>query len=101
MFRTMMIAEFEQAQKRKDLNIIDVREIDEYISGHIPEAKNIPLSQLAERYTEMNKEKEYSIICHSGGRSEQASRFLAEKGYHVTNIMGGMSAWRGETADGM
>lgn len=56
----------------------------------------MPLSELAQSYTQLDKEQPYFVICHSGARSANASEFLGSQGYNVTNVMGGMSAWRGE-----
>lgn len=101
MYQSIMIDEFEQLQKRNHLKIIDVREEDEYLSAHIKEAKSMPLSTLQETAVSLDKGQEYYIICHSGGRSQMASEFLASLGYDVTNVMGGMSAWKGEVTSGM
>lgn len=101
MYQSIMIDEFEQKQKRNELAIIDVREIDEYQFAHIKEAKNMPLSSLQETAAALDKNQLYYIICHSGGRSQMASEYFASLGYNVTNVMGGMSAWRGEVVSGL
>ena len=80
----------------KTLNLIDVREADEFASGHLPGAINLPLSDFLERYEELDKEKPYYIICRCGARSAQACAFLEEEGYDVTNVAGGTSAWMGD-----
>ena len=82
--------------KAKTLNLIDVREADEFASGHLPGAINLPLSDFLERYGELDKEKSYHIICQSGARSAQACAFLEEEGYDVINVAGGTSAWLGD-----
>lgn len=96
MSKTISSEDFYQVEKTQELAIIDVREIDEYASGHIPSAKNLPLSSLESTYSQLNKDIPYYVICHSGRRSELACRFLADKGYNVTNVLGGMISWRGE-----
>ena len=101
MYKSMMIDEFEQLEKRNQLAIIDVREADEYESGHIKAAKNMPLSTLQVMAETVDQEQEYYIICHSGGRSQMACEIFSSLGYDVFNVMGGMSAWRGEITSEM
>ena len=85
-----------QLQENKVVNIIDVREPAEVAGGKIPGAVNIPLGLLEYRMNELDKSKEYTIVCLSGGRSSQATRFLEYQGFNVTNMMGGMMSWGGE-----
>ncbi len=73
--------------------LIDVREQDEWDADHAPSAQLLPLSALAERFGELPSGTPLLVICHSGRRSERACAFLAENGYDVTNVLGGMSAW--------
>jgi rhodanese-related sulfurtransferase len=80
----------------EQLNIIDVRETQEVAMGKIPAAVNIPLGLIEFRMMELDKNKEYIIVCLSGGRSSSATRFLENQGFNVTNMMGGMMAWTGE-----
>lgn len=80
----------------KGLNIIDVREVAEVAGGKIPGAVNIPLGLLEFRLHELDKNKEYTIVCHSGGRSAHACLYLDGLGYNVTNMAGGMLAWLGD-----
>ncbi|MFF2482552.1 rhodanese-like domain-containing protein [Paenibacillus sp. NPDC058071] len=82
------------------LHLIDVREIDEWESGHIKEAVSLPLSELAERYEELDKNAPLIMVCRSGNRSGKACDFLEAQGYNVTNMTGGMLAWQGEVALG-
>ncbi|MDQ0162153.1 rhodanese-like domain-containing protein [Bacillus alveayuensis] len=79
----------------KTLNFIDVREVEEVAEGKIPGAVNIPLSLLEYRMNELDKEKEYIIVCRSGGRSSRAVQFLESYGYNVINMSGGMLDWEG------
>ncbi|MGG0669927.1 rhodanese-like domain-containing protein [Sporosarcina koreensis] len=81
----------------QSLNIIDVREVDEVAEGKIPGAINIPLGLLEFRMNELDKHAEYTMVCRSGGRSGQATKFLESYGYNVVNMAGGMLAWEGPT----
>lgn len=78
------------------LNIIDVREVDEVSSGKIPTATNIPLGLLEFRMHELDKSKEYLVVCRSGGRSANGCRLLEQHGYKVINMNGGMLDWEGK-----
>ncbi|MCA0148140.1 MULTISPECIES: rhodanese-like domain-containing protein [Rossellomorea] len=81
----------------QSLNIIDVREDEEVASGMIPAAKHIPLGSIESRMGELDKTKEYIMVCRSGGRSGQASQFLESQGFNVINMTGGMMSWEGPT----
>ncbi|MCS0824835.1 rhodanese-like domain-containing protein [Cytobacillus firmus] len=80
----------------KALNIIDVREVDEVADGKIPGALNIPLGLIEFRMHELDKSKEYIMVCRSGSRSGNASRFLESHGFHVINMIGGILSWEGK-----
>lgn len=83
-------------EEGKQLNIIDVREPAEVAGGKIPGAVNMPLGLLEFKMNELDKSKEYHIVCLSGGRSGSACGFLSNQGYNVTNVMGGMMSWSGD-----
>ena len=74
--------------------LIDVREQNEYDELHIPGSILLPLSELAERYEELPKDKALIMQCRSGGRSGKATEFLLANGYEdVVNMAGGILAW--------
>ena len=87
----------QKLDKGEQLNIIDVRETDEVAAGKIPSAINIPLGLVEFRLQDLDKSKEYILVCRSGGRSSKAAAFLEGRGFHVTNMDGGMLAWEGKT----
>jgi len=78
------------------VNMIDVRETDEVATGKIPGAVNIPLGLIEFRLQDLDKSKEYTIICRSGARSGRATEFLESHGFSVTNMTGGMLSWDGD-----
>ncbi|MDD1502372.1 rhodanese-like domain-containing protein [Lysinibacillus sp. CNPSo 3705] len=89
--------EVQQALERgQAIKLIDVREVDEVESGHIPGMIHIPLGLLEFRMHELNKNESYVIVCRSGGRSGRATQFLESQGFDVSNMVGGMLAWDGE-----
>ncbi|MFE8697858.1 rhodanese-like domain-containing protein [Cytobacillus sp. FJAT-53684] len=83
--------------KGKELHIIDVRETDEVAEGKIPGAINIPLGLIEFRKQELDKSKEYIMVCRSGGRSSRAAQLLESHGFQVINMTGGMLSWEGQT----
>ena len=82
----------------KPIILLDVRTPQEYQSGHIKQAKNVPLTEIG-RYS--GQDSTVYVICQSGMRSRQATKILNKKGYEVTNVRGGMSQWTGHTVGGM
>ncbi|MTT32054.1 rhodanese-like domain-containing protein [Terrilactibacillus sp. BCM23-1] len=78
------------------VNIIDVREDAEVAEGKIPGAKHIPLGVVPNSLEKLYKNEHYYMVCRSGGRSTAACEFLINQGYDVTNMTGGMLAWKGE-----
>ena len=73
--------------------ILDVRQANEYQTGHIAHAKLIPLDQLATRMKDIPQDRDILCVCRSGARSGMASRQLRQAGYQVVNLKGGMMAW--------
>ncbi len=74
--------------------LLDVREQDEWDAGHAPGAVHIPLAELPVRFGELDPDTEIFVICHSGGRSAQATQFLVDGvGYDAVNLDGGMVMW--------
>jgi rhodanese-related sulfurtransferase len=72
--------------------IIDVREPNEWESGHIAHAVLVPLSTVPERLGAFDGSPTY-VVCRSGARSANACRYLAEQGIDAVNVAGGMLAW--------
>jgi rhodanese-related sulfurtransferase len=77
----------------EDVSVIDVRETDEYSSGHVPGALNIPLAIVPLRINELDRDVTHYIICQAGGRSAQACMYLAQQGFDVVNVAGGTGEW--------
>ncbi len=73
--------------------VLDVREPDEYVEGHVTGAPLIPLGDVVERVDEVPTTGEVLIICKSGGRSRRAAEFLRGQGIDAVNIAGGTMRW--------
>lgn len=86
-----------QLINREDAVVLDIREDNEFYSGHIVNAVHIPLNYLKDRQTELEKFKDRPIIaaCRSGNRSGQACSVLKKAGFeNIYNLKGGMMAWQ-------
>ncbi len=73
--------------------LLDVREVQEWVAGHAPDAVLIPLGQLGARVDELPKDATILCICRSGARSGRAADALTGAGYDSRNVAGGMQAW--------
>lgn len=75
--------------------LLDVREDDEWQSGHAAGAQHIPMGDVPSRLGEIDADATLYVICHAGGRSLKVSQYLARNGYEPINVTGGMLAWVG------
>lgn len=83
------IEDIESLKKDKNNLFIDVRNQDEYQSGHIDGAINIPLDELRNHLNEINKNKTLCINCQSALRSYIACRILSQYGFKCKHLSGG------------
>jgi rhodanese-related sulfurtransferase len=86
----------EQAYQKYQQGVffLDVREPDEWNSGHIPNTTLIPLGELQSRLNELPKDKEIVVVCRSGNRSQQGRDILLANGFtSVTSMAGGVRGW--------
>jgi adenylyltransferase/sulfurtransferase len=79
------------------IKVIDVREPDEYEIAHVENVPLLPLSQLQERFTELDPNQQYYLHCKGGVRSLKALNFLRDQGFkYLKSVKGGISAWSEE-----
>jgi len=77
--------------------VLDVRNAEEFVAGHLPNAKNIPLADLNNRIKEIEKSKNTVVItvCAQGVRSSNAAALLSKAGFtQVFSLEGGTEAWK-------
>jgi rhodanese-related sulfurtransferase len=75
--------------------VVDVRQPEEFRTGHIISAKLIPLGELGRRIKELPKDKEIVCVCATGSRSLSATKMLIRAGYNAVDMKGGMMNWSG------
>jgi molybdopterin/thiamine biosynthesis adenylyltransferase/rhodanese-related sulfurtransferase len=79
------------------IKVIDVREPFEYEIARIEGVPLLPMSELQNRFTELDPNQQYYLFCKVGARSHSALEFLREQGFkYVKNIKGGINAWSDE-----
>lgn len=76
-----------------DAHLLDVRENDEWVAGHVDGAQHIPLSELLQRVSEVPQDRQIHVVCKVGGRSAQATQFLNANGWDAVNVDDGMLGW--------
>jgi len=84
----------EECLRTRGAILVDVREADEYGSGHLPGAVNVPLSKI--RSIRIPTDRPLYVYCLRGTRSRKAVRILEELGYSQVRSIGGITAYRGE-----
>ncbi|HEV7164602.1 MAG: rhodanese-like domain-containing protein [Gammaproteobacteria bacterium] len=89
----------EASRQQGTVTIVDVREPEEYLAGHIPGAINIPRGLLEFRVDAhpilCDRGRSIIMQCQSGGRSALATAVMQELGYKdVVNLAGGFAAWK-------
>ena len=79
--------------------ILDVRTTDEFASGHVPGAINIPYDEVGMRVEELGSDRDRTVVvyCESGGRAGKAEATLLASGFtDLVHLEGDMRAWRSE-----
>ncbi|HEU4514270.1 MAG TPA: rhodanese-like domain-containing protein, partial [Nocardioidaceae bacterium] len=72
---------------------IDVREPDEYLAGHVPGVRLMPMSEVGLRVDELPRTGPVYVICQNGNRSLVIADHLIREGFDARSVAGGQSAW--------
>lgn len=86
------VAEASRASEAGEALLLDVREDHEWALGHAPGAVHVPMGQL--RQDTVPRDRPVLAVCRVGGRSAAVAEALADLGYDVRNVTGGMQAWQ-------
>lgn len=87
---------FKSAIESGDYILFDVRTVEEYMEGHIENAKSLDVldDQFDKTISNIDKSQKYLIYCQSGGRSAKALKKMEEAGFtHVLELEGGYQNW--------
>jgi rhodanese-related sulfurtransferase len=76
--------------------LVDVRADHEWEAGHLAGASHIPLSELAERAAEIDRDRPVVLYCRGGNRSSMATAALEAGGYDAAKLSAGIVGWEEE-----
>lgn len=73
--------------------LLDVREPNEWLAGHAPDAIHIPMRDVIDRADELPCDREIYVVCRTGTRSARVTKALCSAGSYAVNVEGGMVRW--------
>lgn len=91
--REISAAGLETELAQGNARLIDVRELHEYVDGHVPTAVHIPLGAVPDRVDDFRGDGPVYLVCRSGARSMRACEFLHQFGIDAVNVAGGTLDW--------
>ena len=87
------VLELKKMLKNKEVVLVDVREPYEVEICNIKGSLFIPMNEIPQNIEQLDKEKRYAVMCHSGVRSLYVSNYLNSLGYSTLNVIGGIERW--------
>jgi len=80
--------------ENKKIQILDVRDDTERNHAYVKGTIHIKLNEIADRHSELDKNKNIFVMCHTGTRSRAVVKWLKSRGYEYSvNVLGGIDAW--------
>ena len=87
------VLELKKMLKNNEVVLLDVREPYEIEICKVKGSLFIPMNEIPQNIEQLDKEKRYAVICHSGVRSLHVSNYLNSLGYIALNVVGGVERW--------
>ena len=87
------VLELKKMLKNNEVVLLDVREPYEIEICNVKGSLFIPMNEIPQNIEQLEKEKRYAVICHSGVRSLYVSNYLNSLGYSTLNVIGGIERW--------
>ncbi|MBI5450291.1 MAG: rhodanese-like domain-containing protein [Gammaproteobacteria bacterium] len=97
-FKELQPADAVRLMNDRDVLVLDVREQDEFSSGHIIHARHVPVAQLTERVSELDAFRQQPVVvyCRTGQRAARAAALLKKQGFsEIYKLNGGIMSWQG------
>src|SRR3954454_10356761 len=89
----MQVPTVPAAEVPEDAVVLDVREDDEWVTGHIDGATHIPMGDVPARLDDLPEGDPLYVTCRGGGRSARVTAWLNANGFDAVNVAGGMGEW--------
>lgn len=83
-------------EQRHEVQILDIREHEEFAAGRIDGAWHVPIAELPARLRQLDSQRPIVTVCRSGNRSGEAAKFLKSSGFAAENMEGGLKRWADE-----
>jgi rhodanese-related sulfurtransferase len=99
-FETIKTNDITKYIGKANVLIIDLRDREEYMTGHIPTAVNIPYEELEEKKFNLQRNNLLIFYCERGNISLLAARDLMKDGYNIKSLYGGLRAYHGKLERG-
>ena len=87
------VLELKKMLKNNEVVLLDVREPYEIEICNVKGSLFIPMNEIPQNIEQLDKEKRYAVMCHSGVRSLYVSNYLNSLGYSTLNVVGGIERW--------
>jgi len=87
------VLELKKMLKNNEVVLLDVREPYEIEICNVKGSLFIPMNEIPQNIEQLDKEKRYAVMCHSGVRSLYVSNYLNSLGYSTMNVTGGIERW--------
>ncbi len=87
------VLELKKMLKNNEVVLLDVREPYEIEICNVKGSLFIPMNEIPQNIEQLDKEKRYAVMCHSGVRSLYVSNYLNSLGYSTLNVAGGIEGW--------
>ena len=95
------VLELKKMLKNNEVVLLDVREPYEVEICNVKGSLFIPMNEIPQNIEQLDKEKRYAVMCHSGVRSLFVSNYLNSLGYGTLNVIGGIDRWATDVDENM
>lgn len=90
MHQSISLPDFEFLCQNESIVVLDIRNTESYLEGHLPQAISLPATVLPNKLNRLDKSQVYYIISYSGRRSQTIADFMNANNFTAIHVIGGM-----------